>query len=467
MPKKPIKGEKLLDAWTKAKEGGVTRKGFARQLGISEKSLDNRLYRAMNPNSRDNEQKTNTVRDVTDGNYRIITAHGVRHQSVNELLKHLNVDLTIWRIADRYEVGSWEMGRRSEKKSITWERGRIEEGYTEDTGLLFIDTLHRFKVPLVRINPVPIEPIISPVVFELSLPEYKDKTREKTGKVLIVPDLQVGYRKDLYTGKLDPFHDRRAMDLVYQVACEGDFDAVAYLGDFADFTEWTDKFTREPEFYYTTQPAIIECAWYFARMKQAQPKAKHTAMIGNHEARLEKAIIDHMRYGYKLKPATELHLDDPMSINRLFGFDNMEIELIKSYPNGEVWYGDNSRCIHGFRVSGNPGATATNVIREIMHTTIFGHIHRIERATKTVEDNKGIRYVTAASPGCLCRLDYVVPGHKRGQNWQQGFGVLHYDSRSPQIELIQIFEGEAVYNGKRYIGNDYSKQLTKDTQWKF
>ena len=61
----------------------------------------------------------------------------------------------------------------------------------------------------------------------------------------------------------------------------------------------------------------------------------------------------------------------------------------------------------------------------------------------------------------------MVPGHAKGQHWQQGFGVVHYDSRSPYIEVIPINDGKAVYNGKRYKGHDYKAQLESDTQWKF
>jgi len=467
MPKSNLNGEELLSTWEAAKAAGVTRKQFAEQLGITEKALDHRLTRASRRRKRGDPEPSEGVSDYEEENYRTITYQGVRHHSVDELLEHLKVDLTIWRIDDRHEVGSWEMGRRAEHKNIRWDNGRIEEGFTEDSGKLYIDTLHRFKVPLVRIHPIPVEPVIQPVQFTIAKWKRAKEKREPTGKALILPDPQVGYRREMQSGHMDPFHDRRAMDIVLQVAQEGAFDYVTYLGDFADFSEWTDRFVREPEFIFTTQPMLIETNWYMARMKEAQPDAEHEAIPGNHEARFRTYMLNHLRQAYKLKPATELHLDEPMSIKRMFGLDAIGVKLAGDYPNGEVWYGDYARSIHGHKISSNPGGTVTNLIKDLTYTTIFGHIHRREIATKTIDDSQGIREVTAASPGCLCRIDYVVPGHAKGQHWQQGFGVLHYDSRSPFVEIIQIMDGEAVYNGKRYRGNDYRTQLEHDTGWKF
>ena len=336
MPKSNLNGEELLQAWSVAKSAGLSRKQFAKQLGISEKALDHRITRANKRRDKASKEPSETVTDETDGNYRTIAYQGIRHHSVYDLLEHLKVDLTVWRIDDRHEVGSWEQGRRAEQKSIRWENGRIEEGYTEDSGRLYIDTLHRFKVPLVRICPIPVEPVIQSVQFSTGQWNRTIEEREPTGKALIVPDMQIGYRREMQSGHMDPFHDRRAMDIVLQVAQEGGFDYVTYLGDFADFSEWTDKFVREPEFIFTTQPMLIETNWYMARMKEAQPDADHEAIPGNHEARFQTYMLNHLRQAYKLKPATEIHLEEPMSIGRMFGMDNIGVKLAGNYPNGEV-----------------------------------------------------------------------------------------------------------------------------------
>lgn len=464
------KGEALTQAWEDAKANGMTRKQFAAALGISAKSLDNRLHRAKKQTPKQ-ETLEEEIADVLDGNYRTITYQGVRHRSIDDLLKYVGVDLAEWRVADHCEVGSWEMGRRAEEKDITWHGDGTQSGYVKDSGKLYIDTLHRFKVPLVRINPIPITPIVTPVRITVALPEYIEERPIATGMNLNIPDIQMGYRRDFRTGALTPFHDRRAIDIVLQVLADFEFEQVTLFGDFGDFTEFTDKFVREPEFYQTAQPMVIEGNWLLSRIRALQPDARIVFIDGNHEARLRRQMMEHIKAAYGLRPATELHLEEPLGIDRLFGLSELGIELVDDYPNGEAWYGNAAKSIHGNKFSSAAGGTVSNVIKDAQVTVTFGHGHKIEMANKTVEDANGNRrYITAAMLGCLCHIDYRVPGHQRGQSWQQGFGVIHRHKNSPRVEAVPIVDGEAIWMGRHYVGSDYVGQLNEDveeTGWRF
>jgi hypothetical protein len=59
---------------------------------------------------------------------------------------------------------------------------------------------------------------------------------------------------------------------------------------------------------------------------------------------------------------------------------------------------------------------------------------------------------TAASFGCLCKLDPgVVPGMKHLQNWQQGVGVVWYEEDGLEqfrTEFIPIINGRAIYTSE-------------------
>lgn len=470
------KGEDLLRAWEDARSEGITRRKFAASLGISEKSLDNRLYKAKRrrrkKKQQTEEQPEETVTDTLDGNYRTITYQGVRHHCVEDLLEYLKVDLTEWRIDDRYEVGSWEMGRRAEQKNIRWEKGHIVEGFAEDSGKLYIDTLHRFKVPLVRINPKPLRPIVKPVRIEIPPVKTEHKSLGHWVAGLLIPDIQIGYRRNFRTGELEPFHDRAAMDIVLQVLTEYEFEQITLVGDYGDFTEWTDKFVKEPEFYQTAQPMVIEGNWFLAQIRARQPEATIQFIEGNHDYRIRRQMLDHLKAACGLKPSAELELEEPLSVQRLFGLDSLDIEYIGDYPNGEAWFGENFKAIHGSNFSSNPGGTVAKAIRDATVTTAFGHGHRLEMATKTADNMHGRRrYITAAMVGCLCHIDYRVPGHKRGQDWQQGFGVVHLHAQTcPRLELIPILDGHAVFMGREYYGHDYTDQLNADVKekgWKF
>lgn len=459
-----VNNDNLLAQWEAVKQN-MTMKEFAKSLGISYKSLDNKLHRARKSRKDAEYQINNPIKDEIDGNYRYLLANTTRIKTVDDLLKACQVDLDEWQLDDKCEIGSWEMGRRAEQKKLTWDEGKVT-GQVEDTGKLWIETLYRIRATLVRRNPIPITPLVKPVRFALQERKMAS-AKHTTGKALIVPDSQMGFRRDFRTGELIPFHDRRAHDIILQIASGGDFDAVVYLGDGLDFSEWTDKFVGEPDFFYTTQPAIIEYSWFLSQMRERLPDARQYFILGNHEARPDMMMRKHLFAACQLRPATEIDLSDPYSIDRLLGLQELDIEISENYPNGEVWLGDYVRCIHDDGISSNPGGTAAKLIRNVTSTTLTGHSHRIEYASKIVEDAKGKRWITAATCGCLCHLDYRVPGHKRGQNWRQGFAVVYYDMQSPHVELIPITNGQAIYNGKVYHGGDYVDDLRSATDWKF
>ena len=456
----------LLSSWEDAKKDGIQRASFAQSLGISKKALDNRLYRAKKHRDAAEEKINYTVEDILDGNYRLLVSKTKRIKTLQDLIEACSVDLDEWMVDDKYEIGTWEMGRRAEQKDLSWEDGKMT-GQSKDTGQLWIESMYRLRAVLVRKKPKPIYPMVQPIRFDISSITVTEPPKTTVGKVLIVPDSQMGYRRDFRTGELTPFHDRRAHDIVMQIAATENFDAVTYLGDGLDFSEWSDKFVVEQEFYYTTQPAIIEYAWFLSQMKSILPNAEHEMILGNHEDRVTSMMRKHLYAACQLKPATEIELDDPYSIQRLLGLKELGIKISDKYPNGEVWHGEYLRCVHTDGISSTPGGTVSKMIKDLTATTVAGHNHSIESAMKTVDDYHGRRYVTAATCGCLCHLDYRVPGHKKGQNWQQGFAIVNYDSQSPFVELIQIVDGEAIYHGDRYRGEDYKTDLSKDTGWKF
>lgn len=464
MPKqsnKKFSDEELLQEWEEEK-GKTPGKEFAKRKGISYKQLDNALYRA-----RKKRKFAEEVEDNIDGNYRVLISKTSRIKTIPELLEACEVDLDEWQVEDHPEVGTWEMGRRAEQKAIIWHDGKIAEGKSFDTGKLWIETLFRLRVTLVRKVPKAVFPVIRPVRYD-SVSIKSNSFYEDSGRILVIPDSQMGFRRNFQTGELIPFHDRRAHSIVMKVAQKERFDHVIYLGDGIDFTEWTDKFVGEPEFYHTTRPAILEFAWFLHQMKMAQPEAEHELIPGNHDDRPNQMLRKHLQAAYQLKPSTMIDTEDPYSLDHLLGLKDLGIHLCDDYPNGEVWPSGYVRLVHTDGLSSAPGGTAAKMIRDATATTLAGHNHRLESATKTVDGWEGIQYVTTATCGCLCHIDYRVPGHKKGQNWQQGFAVVHgYNLPSPRVELVPIYEGEATFNGKHWVGDDYSEQLSEETGWKF
>ena len=140
-----------------------------------------------------------------------------------------------------------------------------------------------------------------------------------------------------------------------------------------------------------------------------------------------------------------------LSIPNLLGLEELDIEYIHEYPDGEVWINDDIRVIHGNVARAKSGATASAVVDDIQETTIFGHIHRRESAAKTVWRQGKPHVIEAWSFGCVCRIDGVVPSKNGRENWQQGVGIVKtfYDGRYT-ITPIPIFDGCGYYEGKIY-----------------
>lgn len=350
-----------------------------------------------------------------------------------------------WKLADDILINTWN--------------GQLEGGYPIQ--------LWQVKGRFVRTNPEPILPVISPVEINLSITP-KDKYKANEGLLLHITDPHFGFSRNIDTGELVPYHDREALSVVLQIAQETDFDTVVWGGDIMDFAEWSSNYSKSPEFYWTTKPAVLEAAWWIGKIIESNPKARHIAMAGNHEERLPRAIRDHLPAAYGLQSG-DLDIDNSLlSIPSLLGLDKLGVEWVGDYPAQHFIVPDKLCVEHGNTTSKNPGYAAWKIVSESTYSRLYGHGHKRERATKTFPTSDGIGEITAASPGCLCRIDGVVPGHDPvNQHWSQGVGIASYSETGlDNCRIIEIKNGVAKYN-EWIKANDVLEIIKKDTNWKF
>ena len=78
------------------------------------------------------------------------------------------------------------------------------------------------------------EPVDRAAQVPISLPKLS-KRKTKTKRAVILPDVQFGFRRDIDTAALDPFHDEQAIAAALKVVQIVDPDLVVHLGDFLDF----------------------------------------------------------------------------------------------------------------------------------------------------------------------------------------------------------------------------------------
>lgn len=461
-----LSGKALLKSWEQAQARGLTQAEHAAEIGLPMSAYASRMYRARaeagNPASQtpddvpappgppDDEQ---VKVEQLDNGALALDSYGSRIVSIDDLVQVCKIDLSKYNI-ESSSVRKWDVVI---KNILSGEPVIVPAFYVS-----------------VKLAPKVIEAskfVAQPVQFKSRLPQGPRQPPPAQGRGLILTDTQIGFRRDVMSGALDPFHDRAAMDVALQIAQYERFDHVTWLGDLLDCTEMSDKFVREPGFYFTTQPAIYEAHWWLAQFVKAQPKANQDVIEGNHDYRLPLALINHALGMHNLQKATETVAMPSMSVPSLLSMPELGIEYKAGYPNNETWQGP-VRIIHGDIARNAPGSTTAALVAGAQESTVQGHIHRIEQASKTINIRGKTRHIQGVSPGCLCRVDYVVPGHKHGQQWQQGIGVVEWDGDHSTISTIPIRDGVAIYRGRKFVARDRVADLNADTKavrrgWKF
>jgi metallophosphoesterase superfamily enzyme len=381
-----------------------------------------------------------------DGNATEYISVSVKGQikSVDDLIKACKIDLNKYVITDS-EHRKWDVSLKVRQEDGTDQVMIVPQFYVR------LKTFPR--------HPEPIMPMISPIQITMEPAQRATEPRKSLKRAMIVPDVHIGFRRRLHTQELTPFHDRRVLDLVMQILEGGWFDDVIFIGDCLDFSEFSTKFTAEPEFYYTTQPALIEWAWWLASFRQIAPGAKLIQFEGNHDKRLESMTVAYMRAAYGLRPVDELEMPPSLSTERLLALHELKVDYIKGYPDNVRWINKNVMVRHGDVVRAGAGDSAKAVINKTTYTTIFGHIHRREYVSRRIKSRDGDIIQHAICPGCACQIDGRVPGSTSEQQWQQGLAVVEYTDAIENIIPISVDEGVAIYDGKIYKARTRDKEI--------
>jgi len=373
------------------------------------------------------------------------TSKGATIKTLEDLIVACEINLDVWKI-DRHVVNKWEVKSKIAPVHPLFQvKAWLSKRVAEDT----------------------VFPIIEPVVVKMPNISGKRSSPKSLKKALIIPDSQIGFRKDVYNGQLEPFHDRRALDLAVQVAEYTKPERIVLLGDMLDLPDWSDKFLRSPDFYWTTQPSLIELAWWIARLIDAVPGVKVDYIEGNHEDRMKKMLINHLIAGYNLRPAGDMDSPPAMSIPNLLGLEDMGVTWWGNYPKDEVWITPKLRCRHGNTAKKGGGTTSKSILKDTFVSEVYGHSHRFEYSCKTVKTANGMETFRAFSPGTIAKIDGSVPSNSSEEDWQQGLGLIYYDEIDFNIVPISINNGRCIFDDRVFVGEEHIVRLNEDTGWKF
>lgn len=334
-------------------------------------------------------------------------------------------------------------------EKLRFSNGRYEAMHKDDNGDAVVTTLHRNGVNLVFTpswDSGPAWPVVQqarPVVVKVpKAPKHQRTDGRRT--CVTLPDAQY------------PYHDPAAIDAAIRVIEAVRPDVVVWHGDNLDLSEFS-RFVLEPRFAGSTQVALDALHTDLARVAALVPEQHY--LEGNHEARLAKHILANAAAAFGLRPANVPDAWPVLSIEHLLRLDALGVSYHAGYPAGAVWLNDHVRIIHGAKHRGSKHSTAAAYASSDLVSTIFGHIHRVDVAYRTMLTRNGPHNVMAASPGCLCLLDGTVPSvtggfDSRGNTvptvdlWQQGVGIVTYDDTRHSYEHVEIIRGEAFMRGR-------------------
>lgn len=286
----------------------------------------------------------------------------------------------------------------------------------------------------------------------------KKKTALKT--CVVLPDMQIGYFRNK-DGELEATHDEAAIAIALAITKDINPDLLVMVGDNLDLPEM-GKYRLSPAFQQTTQASIDRATEICAETRAAAPNAQISWLAGNHEERLTNFMLDNALAAFGIKQGKHPESWPVLSVPNLCRLDDFDIKYLSGYPASMVWINEHIKVIHGDIVRSG-GSTAHAYLKREKISVIYGHIHRREWAEMTREDYDGPKTVTAASPGCLARIDGAVPSTKGGtdldgrpltryEDWQQGLAVVQYEEGDGKfnMEMVTIREGWSLYRDKEY-----------------
>lgn len=305
------------------------------------------------------------------------------------------------------------------------------------------------------------QPVDRGPAVKISAPKLAQRSgNTRFERCFLWPDTQVGFRRDIDSMALEPFHDETAIACALALVRKVRPQMLIIFGDFLDLPEF-GTYEQEPGFALTVQPSIDRATTLLGEIRAAAgPDCRVLYIEGNHDRRLQRAITRNALAAFGIKRGNAPDEWPVLSIPYLLRLDDFDVEYVAGYPAGLVWINERICAIHGHKVN-SAGSTALRVIDDSRVSVVFGHVHRIELLHKTRQAFEGPRRSLAASPGCLCRLTGAVPSSKSStdvlgrsvptvEQWQHGVGIVHYvPGDGPfHLDLIDIQDGHAVLWGE-------------------
>lgn len=227
-----------------------------------------------------------------------------------------------------------------------------------------------------------------------------------------------------------PYHDDTAFSIMYQIMRDVKPTHLIVNGDFVDFAA-ISSFPNAPGI-----PSIekeMSTARGYLKILRNTPSLKYAEYkFGNHEFRYVKYLWEHTKsLGNMVRS-----LDEPQ------GLDLARWNVTGYHQDTAL---NNFRVTHGEIVRSGAGHSAEAELDARLISGISGHTHRAAYFSRSATD----RQLYWVENGCLCKKDMFYVGAK-GADWQHAFSLLRFDGQDTHVELINIINYKAYFNGIIY-----------------
>ena len=243
---------------------------------------------------------------------------------------------------------------------------------------------------------------------------------------LIIPDCHI------------PYHDRRAYQLMIDVARDLNPDEIVILGDYADFYALSSH-GKDAEYQHLLQEEVTEVVEHLIELKKLFPEAKRVYIEGNHEYRMGRYINNRCPdlYGV-VDTRSVLELD-------VLGFD-----FVPYTPNQQYNVLGSKLLARHEPLSGGKHV-AQNTAEKAMASVIFGHTHRIQEAQVVAMHGENYRGISSGWLGDQESkvMQYVKSHHQ----WALGFSIARVlDNGTFFNTLVHIIDYKCLVDGYIYEG---------------
>jgi hypothetical protein len=243
-----------------------------------------------------------------------------------------------------------------------------------------------------------------------------------------------------------PFHDEKALNILYQVLDYVKPGMTVDHGDTLDCAE-ISKYPKDPFTRVSLREETEMGAVHNGIVHDITPDSEHIWLEGNHEERLKRLIWS----AAEKRDIGELlalpKVREVLTWGSLLGLDSLGWESVP-YPHHRVLF-DRIIAAHGDTVGGD---VAKKLQNKFGKSGISGHTHK--RGSFETRDYNG--HHAWFQIGMLGR---IRDDYKFYPDWAQGMGVVTWSDNRKEFgfEQLRIHDGVTYFRGKRFTGD--SKDL--------